>query len=236
MPPGLKPTGGTIVTRHRHVILMLLAGLASAPAAAEQAASENHGYFGVGLMLSSDTQSSDAGGDITSRGGGLVLNGAGIINASQGIGFGLNGAMDLGSRTYDDADVTDTEFQLGFDGGVIVAELLYLSLGLQFLNQTDDATDIMRTYTVVPFGVGVMAGTPEGYFLAQLRFGGGQLSNDQDSSTEDFGYFGLRLQGQTGTANGLQFMGGLEFDAYDASDFDYTDNIFRFFFGLGFGG
>lgn len=225
------------MNKHSYAGVMLLAAsLASAPALAEEAAAANHGYFGIGLMLSTDTQSSGSGGDVTSRGGGLVLNGAGIINPGTGIGFGLNGSMDLGSRTYDDYDVTDTEFQMGFDGGVVVAELLYLSLGLHFLNQTDDATDIMRTYTVIPFGVGVLAGNEEGYLLAQLRFGGGELSNDQDSSTADVGYFGLRLMGQTGTANGLQFMGGLEFDSYDYSDVDLTDNIFRFFFGLGFGG
>ena len=217
------------------ISLLLAAVVAPVPAIAEEAAA-NHGYFGVGLMLSTDTQSSSAFGDVTSRGGGIVLNGAGILSGGQGIGFGLNGAMDIGSRTYDDADVTDTEFQMAFDGGVVLVDLLYLSLGLQFLNQTDDASDIMRTYTVVPFGVGVLTGNEEGYLLAQLRFGGGQLSNDQDSTTEDFGYFGLRLMGQTGTANGLQFMGGLEFDSYDAADYDYTDNIFRFFFGLGFGG
>jgi hypothetical protein len=226
------------VTRIRYGVPMLLAAvLASAPAAAQEAAApDNHGYFGVGLMLSTNTQSSGGGGDVTSRGGGLVLNGAGIINPGTGIGFGLNGSMDLGSRTYDDFDVTDTEFQMAFDGGVVVAELLYLSLGLQFLNQTDDASDVMRTYTVIPFGVGVLTGNEEGYMLAQLRFGGGQLSNDQNNSTEDVGYFGLRLMGQTGTANGLQFMGGLEFDSYDYSDIDFTDNLFRFFFGLGFGG
>jgi len=216
--------------------MLLAAALVSAPAFAEDAAAGNHGYFGVGLMLSTDTQSSSGTGDVTSRGGGLVLNGAGILSAGQGVGFGLNGAMDIGSRTYDDANVTDTEFQMNFDGGVVLLDMLYLSLGLQFLNQTDDVTDVMRTYTIVPFGVGVLTGNEEGYLLAQLRFGGGQLSNDQDSTTEDFGYFGLRLQGQTGTANGLQFMGGIEFDSYDASNYDYTDNIFRFFFGLGFGG
>ena len=216
--------------------MVLAAVVASAPAAAQEAAGGNHGYFGVGLMLSTDTQSSSAAGDVTSRGGGIVLNGAGIMSAGQGIGFGLNGAMDIGSRTYDDVDVTDTEFQMNFDGGVILIDMLYLSLGLQFLNQTDDASDIMRTYTIVPFGIGVLTGNEEGYLLGQLRFGGGQLSNDQDSSTEDVGYFGLRLMGQTGTANGLQFMGGLEFDSYDDSDVDFTDNFFRFFFGLGFGG
>jgi len=209
---------------------------AAAEAAAAEAAGGNHGYFGVGLMLSTDSQSSDAGGDVTSRGGGLILNGAGILGGGQGVGFGLNGAMDIGSRTYDDDDVTDTEFQMNFDGGVVLMDLLYLSLGLQFLNQTDDASDVMRTYTVIPLGIGVLTGNEEGYLLAQLRFGGGELSNDQDSTTEDFGYFGLRVMGQTGTANGLHFMGGLEFDSYDATDYDYTDNIFRFFFGLGFGG
>ena len=235
MSPGLKQ-GGNKMSKLRYGIPMLLAALASAPVAAQQGAADNHGYFGVGLMLSTDTQSSNVGGDVTSRGGGVVLNGAGILSAGEGIGFGLNGSMDIGSRTYDDADVTDTEFQMSFDGGVVLIDLLYLSLGLQFLNQTDDQTDIMRTYMVVPFGVGVLAGNEEGYLLGQLRFGGGQLSNDQDSTTEDVGYFGLRVMGQTGTANGLQFMGGIEFDSYDYADFDYTDNIFRFFFGLGFGG
>jgi hypothetical protein len=220
--------------------MLLSAGLGPAVAVAEESASgtaaDNHGYLGVGLMLSTDTYSSGGSSDITSRGGGIVLNGAGIFNAKQGLGFGVNGGMDIGSRTYDDYDVTDTEFQMGFDGGLVVAELLYLSFGVQFLNQTDDATDVMRTYTVVPLGVGILSGNEEGYLLAQLRFGGGELSNDQDSSTADIDYFGLRLQGQTGTANGLQFMGGLELDSYDYSDVDASDTIFRFFFGAGFGG
>lgn len=236
MPKRLTNGGHTMGKLHCGIPMLLAAALASAPAAAEEAAPANHGYFGVGLMLSTNTQTSGGSSDITSRGGGLVLNGAGILNPGTGVGFGLNGSMDLGSRTYDDADVTDTEFQMAFDGGVLVADLLYLSLGLHFLNQTDDATDVMRTYTVIPLGVGVLMGNEEGYLLAQLRFGGGELSNDQNSTTADVGYFGLRVMGQTGTANGLQFMGGLEFDAYDYSDFDATDNFFRFFFGLGFGG
>jgi hypothetical protein len=221
--------------RHRHALLVLLAGLVSAPAFAEQAASDNHGYFGVGLMLESNNSQTPLG-DFNSTGGGLIINGAGIFAAGSGIGFGANGSLDFGSRTDSDTDETISEAQFGFDGGVILADLLYLSLGLQFLNQTPDSADITTTYTVVPLGIGVLKGTETGYFLAQVRFGGGQASTDQDSATEDLGYFGLRLAGQTGSANGLQFMGGLEFDTYDFSNYDATDNYFRFFFGLGFGG
>jgi hypothetical protein len=160
-----------------------------------------------------------------------------VFDPGEGIGFGVNGGFGFTSRTLDDADVDVAEGLFDVNGGIIVADLLYVSLGLQFLNQTEDVFDSTTTYVTVPLGIGVLKGSDAGYLLAQLRFGGGSAENDQASGSEDIGYFGLRVMGQTGTADGLQFMGGLEFDAYGADDADNTtDNFFRFFFGLGFGG
>jgi hypothetical protein len=225
------------VTKMRHAVLIVLAGLAPMVASAEDAAKpDNHGYFGVGLVLENNTLDDPTLGDVTSRGGGLILNGAGVLGTGSGIKIGVNGGIGFTSRTLDDYDVTVAEGMFDANGGVIVADLLYLSIGLQVLSQTDDQNDVMVSYTTIPLGIGVMSGSDTGYFLAQLRFGGGQESNDQNNSTEDLGYFGLRLQGQTGTADGLQFMGGMELDSYDFKDFDSTDGFFRIFFGVGFGG
>jgi hypothetical protein len=212
----------------------LAPGLAFAADQAAAAEDPNHGYFGVGLQLISNNSQTSLG-DFNSAGGGLMMNGAGVLGLGNGMGFGVTGDLGFGSRT-DDNEETIGEALFGFDAGLIVADFLYLSLGLNFLNQTPDSVDVTTTYTVVPLGIGVLSASDTGYFLAQLRFGGGQASTDQDSTTVDLGYFGLRLAGQTGAKDGLQFMGGMEFDTYDASDYDATDNFFRFFFGIGFGG
>ena len=221
----------------RHAALIaLFAGFAPGLANAEDAAAnQNHGYFGVGFQLISENFTSSVG-DATSTGGGLLLNGAGVIKTGGGIGFGITGDMGFGSRTDSDSSESIGEGLFAFDGGIVVADLLYISLGLGILSQTPDSVDITTTYTVVPLGIGILSASDTGYMLAQLRFGGGQVTTDQTSGSEDLGYFGIRLAGQTGTAHGLQFMGGLEFDTYDASNYDATDNFFRFFFGLGFGG
>lgn len=214
---------------------VLFAALVSGPAmAAEPAKPSNHGYVGVGLQLESQSISTPLG-DGNTTGGGLILNGAGVLPLNDGVGFGLTGSMGFSSRTDSDTDETVSSGQFGFDGGVVLMDMFYLSLGIQVLNQTPDSTDVVTTYTVVPFGIGMLKGTDTGYLLAQLRFGAGEVSNDLTSDTADLGFFGLRLAGQTGTSGGLQFMGGFEFDAYDISDFDTTDNLFRFFVGLGFG-
>ena len=235
--PHRSPRGGSIVTSHRcaAVLLSLSAVFTPVLAGAEEAAkSDNHGYFGVGLQLESNT-SQTALGDFQSTGGGLILNGAGVIDAGN-VGFGLNGGFGFASRTDSDSDVTIAEGTFGFDGGVVLADIFYLSFGVNLLNQTPDSTDVVTTYTVVPLGLGVLAASDTGYMLAQLRFGGGEASNDQNNATADLSYFGIRLVGQTGTADGVQFMGGLEFDTYDFADVDITDNFFRFFIGVGFGG
>ncbi len=216
-------------------LLLLSITLAPATAAAQDGQPENHGYFGAGLELLSNNSQTPLG-DFSSTGAGIILNGAGIIGTGGGVGFGVNGGMGFGSRTDSDSDETIGDFQFGFDGGVVLADVFYLSVGLQLLSQTPDSTDVTSTYTVVPLGLGVLMGTSSGYLLGQLRFGGGELSNDQNSSTEDVDYFGIRLAGQTGSEDGLQFMGGLEFDTYDWTSVDLTDSYFRFFFGIGFGG
>ena len=220
--------------RNRGVALLLCAGLAAGPACADDR-SGNHGYAGAGFMLMSNTMQTPLG-DLNSTGGGLVLNGAAVLDAGGQMDFGVTGGMDFAGRTDNDSNETISEVGLGFDGGVIIADIVYVSLGLQVLNQTPDSTNVTTTYAVVPLGLGVMHATGEGYWLAQLRFGSGELSNDQDSSTEDIDYFGIRLVGQAGAADGIQFMGGLEFDSYDYTSVNVTDGFFRLFVGLGFGG
>lgn len=222
---------------HRRAVGLLLLSVALAPglAGAEEAKSDNHGYFGVGLLLESNNASTPAG-DFSSTGGGLVINGAGIVDLGGPLGLGLTGGFGFAGRTDTDSDVSISEGQFGFDAGIVVADIFYASLGLNLLNQTPDDTDVMVSYATVPLGLGVLIGSDTGYMLGQLRFGAGEASNDQNNVTADLTFVGIRLVGQTGTANGLQFMGGLEFDAYDLTDLDTTDNYFRFFFGAGFGG
>ena len=213
--------------------MVLSLGLAPGLAGAQDTP-ENHGYFGAGLLLTTQNATTPAG-DFSSTGGGLVLNGAGVVGAGS-VGFGLVGGMEFGGRTDSDSDESIADVQLHFDGGVVIADLFYVSLGLQMLGQTPESTEVTATYTVVPLGIGMLKAEDDGYVLAQFRFGGGELSNDQTSATEDIAYFGIRLMGQTGAADGLQFMGGMEFESYDYDSIDFTDNYFRLFVGVGFGG
>ncbi len=223
------------VTKKPFAVLMLGAA-ACAPmlaSAAESGERENHGYGGIGLALVSSNAQTPLG-DTNWGGGGLAFTGAGVFDTGA-IGIGVTGAMEFGTRTEQDTDAELTDAMIAFDGGVIVADMLYLSLGLNVLNQTDDDIDVTGTYTVVPLGIGFIKADDDGYFLGQIRFGGGEASNDLNNATDDIGYFGIRLVGQTGMANGVQFMGGMELDAYDLKDSDITDNYFRLIFGVGFG-
>jgi hypothetical protein len=225
--------GGHIVKTSHALLLMLSAGFAPGLAGAQDAQADNHGYFGAGLMLTSNS-STTAAGDFSSTGGGIVLNGAGVMNAGT-VGFGLVGGLEFGGRTDSDSDESIADAQMQFDGGIVLADLFYVSVGVQFLNMTPESSDVTATYTVVPIGLGVLSADDDGYMLAQIRFGGGEFSNDANSATADLGYFGIRLVGQKGTPDGLQFMGGLEFESYDFTDVDLTDNFFRLFVGVGFG-
>jgi hypothetical protein len=218
---------------HRAVLLVVSISCMPGLAGAQDAPSDNHGYFGAGLLLT--TQNATTGlGDYSTTGGGIILNGGGVMNAGT-VGFGLMGGLEFGGRTEADTDVQFADSQMHFDAGVVIADLLYLSVGLQVLNQTPDSTDVTGTYAVLPLSLGVLSADDDGYMLAQIRFGGGEASNDQNSLTDDIGYFGIRLVGQKGAADGLQFMGGLEFESYDYADVDFTDNFFRLFVGVGFG-
>lgn len=215
------------------VLLPTTAALAEEPAATP--APTSHGYGGIGLMLSSDSYTSPAF-DTSSKGGGLIFNGAGRFDTNGDIGIGVNGELAFGTATDDNnSSVTSTESLFAVDGGILLAKVFYLSLGMQIQNQTDDNSGVTGTYFVVPLGLGMLWTDDTGYGLVQLRFGGGQFSTDSSSATEDVGMFGLRLVGQSGTAHGLQFMGGMEFDNYTFSNVDVTDFRFRAFIGLGFG-
>jgi hypothetical protein len=222
-----------LVKKKPFAVLMLLAAACAPTMAGAQEPRENHGYGGGGLVLvSGNTQT--PGGDFNSTGGGIVFTGAGIFDLGT-LGVGVTGEMAFGGRTDDDSDAEISDALVAFDGGMIVADMLYLSLGVHVLGQTFEDVDITTTYTVVPLGIGFIKGDDKGYFLGQIRFGAGTATNDFDSSEDDIGYFGIRLVGQTGMANGVQFMGGMELDAYDLKDSDVTDNFFRIFAGVAFG-
>ena len=224
---------GERIVKTKHAVLLALS-LAFAPVlAGAQEQSDNHGYFGAGLLLTTNNSTTPVG-DFSATGGGIILNGGGVVDAGT-VGFGIVGGLEFGGRTDSDSDESIADAQVQFDAGLIVADLLYVSLGVQALNMTPESTDVTASYTVVPLGIGVLSADDDGYMLAQIRFGGGELSNDANSSTADLTYFGIRLVGQKGTADGLQFMGGLEFESYDLTDFDTTDNFFRLFVGVGFG-
>lgn len=222
--------------------LLLLLPLSLFPAsgawaeAAAPAEKASHAFGGVGLMLSTASQSTPLG-DFSSAGGGIAFNGAGSLSTGSDIGVGFTGHLGFGSRTdNDDSSISIAESNLAFDGGIIFAKMLYLSLGMQFQNDTDDASDITQTYFMVPLGIGILSTDDSGYMLAQLKLGGGQWSNDADNSTEDVTMFGIRLAGQSGTPMGLQFMGALDLENYTWADTDITDFRFRATIGLGFGG
>lgn len=192
----------------------------------------SHGYGGFGLMLESESFSSSFG-DSTASGAGMIFNGAGSLGLNDNAGLGFTGAMGFSSLTDDNSTASSSTFLFDVDGGVVLQDLLYMSLGVKSLSLTSDDIDFTQTYTVLPVGIGMLSATDKGYVLTQFRFGAGQFSTDLSSATEDVGYFGIKLVGQFG--NELQFMGGLEMDNYSFTDTDATDFYFRMFFGMGFG-
>lgn len=225
------------MTKKPFAVFALLAGM---PAVAMADPGDNHGYGGIGLALVSSSTSSDTAGDTNWTGGGLGFTGAGVFDLGA-VGIGVTGTMQFGGRTEQDSDVEVTDAHVAFDGGVIVAKMLYLSLGVHTLATTIDAadsgvgTDVTVTNTVVPLGIGFINADDKGYFLGQIRFGGGTATEDYFDTDEDIGYFGIRIAGQVGMENGVQFMGAMELDAYDHKDTDLTENFFRLILGVGFG-
>lgn len=192
----------------------------------------SHGYGGFGLMLESESFSSSLG-DSSASGAGMIFNGAGSLGLSDNAGLGFTGAMGFSSLTGDNSTTSSSTFLFDVDGGVVLQDVFYMSLGVKSQSQTFDDIDFTSTYTVMPIGIGMLSANDKGYLLTQFRFGAGQYSTDFSSSTEDVGYFGIKLVGQFG--NELQFMGGLEMDNYSFTDTDATDFYFRMFFGMGFG-
>ena len=221
------------------VLALLAAAFAPTMAAAEESTGrENHGYGGGGLVLTSSSLDVPGGNEVTASGGGIIFTGAGMFNVASSLGIGVNGSFWFGQRTFDDTDEDTGDAQLAVDGGVALFDLLYLSIGIQSFAYTVDnplGGTITTNYIVVPLGVGLFKATDSGYILAQLRFGGGEASEDYTDTEEDLGYAGIRVMGQIGAANGVQFMGGIELDDYDFKDSDITDSYFRVFAGVGFG-
>ncbi|MGH7184805.1 MAG: hypothetical protein ACRETF_02415 [Nevskiaceae bacterium] len=220
-----------MVTKAIAAFSLLAAVMAPAATAAER---EHHGYGGGGLMLSTSTTDTPLG-DVNTGGAGVAFTGAGLFNVAPIVGIGVTGGLMFGARADDDSDEDIGEAQVALDGGVVLADIVYLSLGFDVLSFTPESTDVTFSYAVVPLGIGVFKATDSGYLLAQLRFGGGELSDDSTNFTQDVGFFGIRLAGQIGKDNGVQFLGGMELNAYDYKDVDVTDTYFRVFFGVGFG-
>jgi hypothetical protein len=218
------------------VLMLVAAGCAPMAAGAEEGAM--HGYGGGGLALVSSNSSSDALGDTNWTGAGLGFTGAGAFDVGS-IGIGVTGGMQFGSQTEQDTDAELTDAIVHFDGGVILVDMLYLSLGVNSYATTYDTGvgDITVTRAVIPLGIGFITADDKGYFLGQLRFGGGTASEDYSDTDEDIGYFGLRLQGQAGAENGVQFMGAMEMDFYDYPDSsdNFSEAFFRVILGVGFG-
>ena len=222
--------------------LAVLAVLAAACApslvvAQEPAKKESHGYGGGGLMLVSSTlDAGTGGGSLDSGGGGVFAFGAGLFDVGA-VGIGVNGGFFGGERTYDDIEVDVAEGQFAVDGGAVFLDILYVTLGVQSYAFTVEDTGFgeqTTSYVVVPLGVGAYKATDNGYLLAQVRFGGGTVTYEDDTE-EDLGYFGIRLMGQIGAANGVQFLGGMEVESYDLKDSDLKDDYFRIFLGVAFG-
>lgn len=218
-----------------------LAGLAfaaepepPAPGAFDEDAA--HGYFSLGLVAASSTLSSPLFPDIDASGGGVAVHGvahSGQVNPSLDIAF--SGQVALTSREYDGGgpEVADVLYEI--DGGLRLSDLFYLSLGYTTQATAFDNPDIVLTYNVVPVGIGLLSTRESGYMLAQLRVGGGRISNDQNDDTDSVGYLGVRAAFQRGFGSGLQFMLGLGWDRYEVRDFDETEEFLRLELGLGFG-
>lgn len=206
---------------------------ATAPAPGEPGGAQ--GYLGFGLVLVSHTLSTPFG-DGDSSGGGIGGHGAGHsgpVNESLDIGF--TGQVAIMGRTADETDEDLADVMYEVDGGLRISRLLYVTLGYTTQSTAYDTSDVTTTYSVVPVGVGVLRTTDTGYALAQLRVGGGRITNDQDDSSESVGYVGLRGVFQQGSADGVQFMVGLGWDRYDIKDLDFQDDFLRVDLGLGFG-
>lgn len=210
-----------------------------APAAAQPAPAGEQGgaqgYLGFGLMLVNHTLSTPIG-DGDSSGGGVGGHGAGhSAPISELLDIGFTGQFALMGRTAEETDEEFADFMYEVDGGLRFWSLLYLSLGYTTQSTTYDLADMTTTYSIVPVGIGVLRTTDRGYALAQLRLGGGRITNDQDDSSESVGYVGLRGVLQHGAADGVQYMVGLGWDRYDIKDFDFQDDFLRVDLGLGFG-
>lgn len=110
------------------------------------------------------------------------------VNPSLDIGF--TGQVALMSRTFDGTDEEVGDALVELDGGIRVAELFYFTLGYTTQTTAYETPDLATTYTVVPVGAGLYKTTESGYFLLQVRVGGGRLSNDQNDDFVRF-EFGL---------------------------------------------
>ena len=194
-----------------------------------------HAWAGLGLIAASSSASALFVPDQDAEGGGLVARGAAHsakVNPSLDIGF--TGQVALMSRTFDGTDEEVGDALVELDGGIRVAELFYFTLGFTTQTTTYETPDLATTYTVVPIGAGLYRTTESGYFLLQLRVGGGRLSNDQNDDTEGVKYGGVRAVLQQGFGSKLQFLLGLGLDRYDLGDYE-NDDFVRLEFGLGFG-
>jgi len=212
----------------------VLAVLAPGFASAEER--PHHGYGGGGLYLTSATLDAGSGGSSADSGGaGFFLAGAGVFNVASQVGIGLNGGFFAGSRTFDDSDEDVGEAQFAVDAGGVFFDLLYVTLGVQSYAYTFENPDVTFSYVTVPLGIGVFKATDSGYLLGQVRFGGGTASEDAFDTEEDIGFVGIRVMGQIGAANGVQFLGGLDLDSYDFDESETNDNYFRLFLGCAFG-
>ena len=216
------------------------AGIAQEPAPAAASSpefdpGEPQGYLGFGLVLASHTLSTPFG-DGDSSGAGIGGHGAGHsarINPSLDIAF--SGQVAIMVRTAEETDEEFADVMYEVDGGLRINDLLYLTLGYTTQSTGYETADLTTTYSIVPIGVGVLRTTDAGYVLAQLRVGGGNITNDQDDSRESVGYVGLRGVFQRGAAGGLQFMLAAGWDRYDIKDLDFQDDFLRLDLGLGFG-
>jgi hypothetical protein len=230
-----------MLIRRMGLAVLVLAGWGFAAQAAEPEAApadappnEARGYVGIGLVATSHT-SETLLGDLDSGGGGVAVNGvghSGKINPSLDIAFRGEGAI-LGREFDGGGEVADVLFEV--DGGLRISELLLLTLGYTTHGTAYENPEVATTYNVVPIGIGLLHTTDTGYFLAQLRLGGGRLGNDQNDDTEGVGYVGLRAAMQRGSADGVQFMVAVALDTYEVDDLGITDQFFRLDFGLGFG-
>lgn len=196
---------------------------------------EAKAYVAFGLAAAGHTLSTPLG-DLDSGGGGFVMNGAGHsrpLNPSLDIAF--RGELSIIGREFDAGGPQTGDVMFEVDGGMRISQLLLLTLGYTTHAIAYDAPEVVLTYNVIPVGLGVLHTTDSGYFLAQLRVGGGSLTNDQNNGSESVGYAGIRAVMQHGFDSGVQFMLGLGLDTYEMDDTDEEEQFVRLEFGLGFG-